>query len=74
VKEKERRLLMALVEMVEQHLHETDDGVVLSYAMSAGEHAIQMLVEYELMEVQGRGHINGRWTEAGMKFRSSSRG
>ena len=63
----ERRLLVALVKMVDQYLDEYDEEVD-SRAMSAGEHAIEALADFGLME-----SINtrfGRWTEAGKKFRA----
>ena len=63
--DREKKLLVALAKMVDQYLdchqHEVD-----SHSMSAGEHAIEALAEFGLMDV-----INarfGRWTEAGKKF------
>ncbi|MEH2548912.1 hypothetical protein V1283_005557 [Bradyrhizobium sp. AZCC 2262] len=64
--ERERKLLIALVKMVDQYLDEYGDEVD-SRAMSAGEHAIEALATFGLME-----NINtrfGRWTEAGNQFR-----
>ena len=64
--ESEQKLLIALVKMVDQYLHEYKD-VVDSIAESAGEHAIEALATFGLME-----NINtrfGRWTEAGNEFR-----
>jgi hypothetical protein len=61
----ERKLLVALVKMVDQYLDNYDDEVD-SRSMSAGEHAIVALADFGLME-----NINtrlGRWTEAGKKF------
>ena len=61
----ERKLLIALVKMVDQYLDSYDDQVD-SRAMSAGEHAIEALADFGLME-----SINvrfGRWTEAGKSF------
>jgi hypothetical protein len=61
----ERKLLVALVKMVDQYLDQYDDEVD-SRAMSAGEHAIEALGDFGLME-----NINprfGRWTEAGKRF------
>jgi hypothetical protein len=60
---REQRLLYALVLMVRQYLDESD-GVADSLSMSAGEHAIEALAEYGLMEVEGHGRL-GRWTKAG---------
>ena len=63
--ENEKKLLIALVKMVGQHLHRYGDEVD-NIAESAGEHAIQVLADFGLMEL-----INtrfGRWTEAGKKF------
>jgi hypothetical protein len=62
----ERKLLVALVKMVDQYLNEYGDEVD-SLAESAGEHAIEALANFGLMEnVNGR---FGRWTDAGNKFR-----
>ena len=64
--EREQKLLIALVKMVDQYLDEYGDEVD-SRAMSAGEHAIEALAIFGLME-----NINtrfGRWTEAGNQFR-----
>lgn len=64
--DRERKLLIALVKMVDQYLDEYGDEVD-SRAMSAGEHAIEALASVGLME-----NINtrfGRWTEAGNQFR-----
>ena len=60
---REQRLLYALVLMVRQYLHH-DDDVVDSFSMSAGEHAIEALVEYGLMQWEA-GARYGRWTKAG---------
>jgi hypothetical protein len=65
----ERTLLIALVAMVEQYLDKYGDEVD-SRSMSAGEHAIEALATFGLME-----NINtrfGRWTEAGNQFRKES--
>lgn len=62
----ERTLLIALVAMAEQYLDKYDDEVD-SRSMSAGEHAIEALAAFGLMD-----NINtrfGRWTEAGNRFR-----
>ncbi|NEU99472.1 hypothetical protein [Bradyrhizobium uaiense] len=69
--DQEKTLLIALVKMVDQYLDE-HKGQVDSLSMSAGEHAIEALAEFGLME-----SINtrfGRWTEAGQKFRAEAQG
>jgi hypothetical protein len=61
----EKKLLIALVLMVHQYLDKYGDEVD-SRSMSAGEHAIEVLAEFGLME-----NVNirlGRWTEAGKQF------
>jgi hypothetical protein len=61
----EKKLLIALAQMVKQYLDERG-GEVDSLSMSAGEHAIEALSAFGLMEpVNSR---IGRWTEAGKKF------
>jgi hypothetical protein len=55
--------------MVEQYLDKYGDEVD-SRSMSAGEHAIEALATFGLME-----NVNtrfGRWTEAGNQFREES--
>ncbi|WP_315704005.1 MULTISPECIES: hypothetical protein [unclassified Bradyrhizobium] len=67
--ERERVLLIALVAMVEQYLDKYGDEVD-SRSMSAGEHAIEALASFGLME-----NINtrfGQWTEAGNQFRKET--
>jgi hypothetical protein len=69
--ESEQKLLVALVKMVNQHLTEYGDEVD-TLAESAGEHAIETLADFGLMEL-----INtrfGRWTEAGKRFRRETAG
>jgi hypothetical protein len=61
----EKKLLMALVAMVHQHLQEYGDEVD-NLAESAGERAIQVLADFGLMEMVNTRF--GRWTEAGKKF------
>jgi hypothetical protein len=61
----EKKLLIALVQMVKQYLDEQGD-LVDSLSMSAGEHAIEALSAFGLME-----SVNpriGRWTRAGNEF------
>ena len=61
----EKKILIALVLMVRQYLHKYDDEVD-SLAESAGEHAIEALAEFGLMEAVNT-HF-GRWTEAGKQL------
>ncbi len=62
---REKRLLTALVNMVEQYLGR-DENDVDSQCMGAGERAIKALEEYGLMvDLNGR---SGRWTKAGLDF------
>ena len=58
----ERRLLVALAWMCEQYLRSKDSEFLDHHCMYAGEEAIELLVQYGLVEPRGRG---GRWTEAG---------
>jgi hypothetical protein len=63
--DREKKLLIALVKMVDQYLDDYQDEVD-SRSMSAGEHAIAALADFGLMEVV---HTRfGRWTDAGKKF------
>jgi hypothetical protein len=67
----EKKLLISLVLMVQQYLDKYGDEVD-SRSMSAGEHAIEVLAEFGLME-----NVNirfGRWTEAGKQFRREEAG
>ena len=67
----EQRLLVALVLMVNQYLDQYGDEVE-SRSISAGEHAIEALAHFGLMEP-----VNtrlGRWTEAGKQFRRQDAG
>jgi hypothetical protein len=63
--DREKKLLIALVNMVEQYLGINEDDVD-SRSMSAGEHAIEALADFGLMEVVNTRF--GRWTEAGKRF------
>jgi hypothetical protein len=67
--DREKMLLDALAGMVIQYL---DDGgeLVDSLSMSAGEHAIEALAAFGLMDVVNARF--GRWTEAGKKFRADT--
>ncbi|MCK3779664.1 hypothetical protein MZK49_23490 [Ensifer sesbaniae] len=57
--------LSALARMVRQYLEERPDGLVDSYAMSAGERAFEALAAFGYMEMSEQGARFGRWTEAG---------
>lgn len=61
----EKMLLTALSMMVVQYLEEKD-GRVYSLSMDAGEHAIEALKAFGLMESEHP--ASGRWTEAGEAF------
>jgi hypothetical protein len=61
----EQKLLVALVLMVNQYLHKYGDEVD-SLSESAGEHVIEALADYGLMEIVNTRF--GRWTEAGKQF------
>jgi len=63
--EREKKLLIALVKMVDQYL-DPHEGLVDSRSMSAGEHAIKALADFELMDVVNTRF--GRWTDAGYNF------
>jgi hypothetical protein len=67
----ERKLLVALVLMVNQYLEQHGDEVD-SISESAGEHAIEALAEFGLMDVVNTRF--GRWTEAGKTFRREQAG
>src|SRR3954453_12267811 len=64
--EREQKLLIALVLMVSQYLTEYDDEVD-SPSQSAGEHALEVLADFGLMETLNARF--GRWTEEGQRFR-----
>jgi hypothetical protein len=61
----EKKLLTALVAMVQQHLPNDDDEVD-TLAASAGQLAIEALADFGLMEIVDTRF--GRWTEAGRVF------
>jgi hypothetical protein len=61
----EKKILIALILMVRQYLDEYGDEVD-SRSMSAGEHAIEALADFGLMEAVNTRF--GRWTEAGKQF------
>jgi len=62
----EEKLLVALVMMINQHLTARGDEVD-TLAESTGEHAIEALADFVLMELVNTRF--GRWTEAGKRFR-----
>lgn len=62
----EEKLLVALVMMINQHLTARGDEVD-TLAESTGEHAIEALADFVLMELVNTRF--GRWTEAGERFR-----
>jgi hypothetical protein len=64
--EREQKLLIALVKMVSQYLDEHGDEVD-SISESAGEHALEVLADFGLMEALNTRF--GRWTEEGKRFR-----
>ncbi|HEX5008622.1 MAG TPA: hypothetical protein VFV70_16020 [Hyphomonadaceae bacterium] len=59
----EERLLGALAWMCHQYLN--DKGQLDHMCMGAGERAVELLVEYGLVEPRGRG---GVWTKAGQEL------
>jgi hypothetical protein len=63
----EKRLLAALAGMCEQYLN--DGGTLDHMCMSAGEDAIELLVEFGLVKPRPRG---GTWTEAGTALLNSN--
>jgi hypothetical protein len=69
--DREEKLLIALVKMVDQYLDSDEDGVD-SRSMSAGEHAIEALADFGLMVNVGTRF--GRWTDAGRKFLAEAQG
>ncbi|GGC76571.1 hypothetical protein [Chelatococcus reniformis] len=71
----EKTVLFALALMANQYLRQNEDEAELdSLAMSAGEHALEVLAEHGLVELVGSHRIMGRWTEAGRKFLQRNRG
>jgi hypothetical protein len=61
----EKKLVIALVRMVDQYL-DRDGDEVDSRSMSAGEQAIEVLAGFGLMDAVNTRF--GRWTEAGNKL------
>jgi hypothetical protein len=68
--DREDRMLLALVLMVNQYLSRYGDEVD-SLSQSAGEHAIEALADFGLMEVVNTRF--GRWTEAGKTYLAQTR-
>jgi hypothetical protein len=68
--DREKKLLIALVKMVNQYLDRYEDEVD-TRSMSAGEHAIEALAAFGMMHVVNARF--GRWTEAGKKFVAETR-
>ena len=64
--DRERMLLVALAKMVEQYLGRLGDTVD-SGAMQAGEHAINALAVFGLMDSSDSG-LFGTWTPEGKEF------
>jgi len=62
----EQKLMVALVLMVNQHLHAHGDEVD-NLEESAGERAIEVLSDFGLIEMVNTRF--GRWTDAGKRFR-----
>jgi hypothetical protein len=67
VTDAERRLLKVLVAMCEQYMSQGDSIDHLS--MSAGENAVELLVQYGLLKPGPRG---GTWTDAGLVLLNSN--
>lgn len=67
----ERKLLIALVLMIDQFLDEHGDQVD-SGSMRAGEHAIEAIAGFGLIEIANTRF--GRWTEVGKHFRQQEAG
>jgi len=61
--EAEMKLLTSLAWMCEQYI--SKDGVLDHQCMCAGEDAVALLVQYDLVKPDGRG---GSWTEAGRRL------
>ena len=67
--EKERQLLVALAWMCEQYIGSGQCDGLDHQCISAGENAVDLLVEFGLIERGGRG---GTWTEAGKALLASA--
>uniref|UniRef100_A0A9E7ZMT2 Uncharacterized protein n=1 Tax=Bosea sp. NBC_00436 TaxID=2969620 RepID=A0A9E7ZMT2_9HYPH len=67
--EMERKLLYPLTLMARQYLvHLVEDTELDSAAMSAGEHTLLILAEYDLVTLKGGHRIRGNWTDLGRRF------
>jgi len=69
VTEEERRLLVALAWMCAQYIGSDDIEWLDHQCMGAGEEAVDLLVQYGLVDPSGRG---GLWTEAGKALLNST--
>lgn len=58
----EKRLLLVLAWMCEQYIGSGEQSGLDHECMTAGEDAVELLVEYGLVSPSGRG---GTWTDAG---------
>lgn len=68
-------ILLALALMANQYLRQNEDEAELdSLAMSAGEHALEVLSQHGLVALEGSHRIMGHWTEAGREFLKRHRG
>ena len=67
--EEERRLLVALAWMCAQYIGAATSSGWTTSAWGAGEEAIDLLVQYGLVDPSGRG---GVWTEAGKALLNST--
>jgi hypothetical protein len=69
VTEEERHLLKALAIMCDQYLGDGDGAPMDHQCMRPGERAVELLIQYGLVEPRGRG---GTWTEAGIALMNSA--
>jgi hypothetical protein len=70
--ENEKRLLGALAWMCEQYLGRAQNGLLIHDCMSAGQKAVEVLVDYGLVEPLMV--VGGKWTESGRAFLNQSTG
>lgn len=71
--DRERKLLRALILMVKQYIDEGDH--LDNLAMSAGEAAYEVLLEYALIKLDGEDNWRvAQWTESGRTFIGSETG
>ena len=64
----EEYILQALAWMVMQYIGNVDDDDIDTMCMSAGQHAVEVLAKYGLVEILNGNLRNARWTEAGKQF------